>query len=128
MKEVAGDSTGDRVYVPAMPVKTVPLKLLVIVAEAVLRDRLVAEMKTLGVPGCTLTTAMSWGREGLGSGEWEGPSVRLEVVAPPEVIDAILLALSERYFPTWSVMAWVSDVSVVRPEKYAMGALKVSAS
>ena len=105
-----------------MPVKTLPLKLLVIVAEAVLRDRLVAELKTLGVPGCTLTPAMSWARQGLGSGEYEGPSVRLEVVASPEVTDAILLALSERYFPTWSVMAWVSDVSVVRAEKYAVSA------
>lgn len=111
-----------------MPVKTVPLKLLVIVAEAVLRDRLVAELTTLRVPGCTLTTATSWGREGLGSGEWEGPSVRLEVVATPEVADAILLALSERYFPTWNIMAWVTDVSVVRAEKYAVGAPKVSAS
>ena len=110
------------------PVKTVPLKLLVIVAEAVLRDRLVAELATLRVPGCTLTTAMSWGREGLGSGEFEGPSVRLEVVASAEVTDAILTALAERYFSTWSIMAWVSDVSVVRPEKYAMGAAKVSAS
>jgi nitrogen regulatory protein P-II 2 len=103
-----------------MPLKTQPLKLLVIVAEAVLRDRLVAELKALGVPGCTLTTAMSWGREGLGSSEWEGPSMRLEVIAPPEVVDDILVALSERYFPTWAVMAWVSDASVVRPEKYAV--------
>ena len=103
-----------------MSVNTLPLKLLVIVAEAVLRDRLVAELKTLGVPGCTLTTAMSWTREGLGSGEFEGPSVRLEVVASVEVVDAILQALSERYFASWSIMAWVSDVSVVRAEKYAV--------
>ena len=102
-----------------MPVNTSPLKLLVIVAEAVLRDRLVAELKTLGVPGCTLTPAMSWTRQGLGSGEFEGPSVRMEVVASVEVVDSILLALSEKYFPTWSVMAWVTDVQVVRPEKYA---------
>ena len=103
-----------------MPVKTLPLKLLVIVAEAVLRDRLVAELKTLGVPGCTLTTAMSWAREGLGSGEWEGPSVRLEVVALPEIVDAILSTLSEKYFASWSLMAWVTDVAVVRAEKYAV--------
>lgn len=102
-----------------MSVNTRPLKLLVIVAEAVLRDRLVEELKTLGVPGCTLTTAMSWAGHGLGEIEYEGPSVRLELVATPEVVDAILLALTQRYFPEWSVMAWVSDVSVVRPEKYA---------
>lgn len=102
-----------------MPVNTHPLKLLVIVAEAVLRDRLVAELKTLGVPACTLSPAMSWAREGLGAGEWEGPSVRLEVVAGTDVVDAILHALAERYFASWSVMAWVADVAVVRPQKYA---------
>jgi nitrogen regulatory protein P-II 2 len=110
------------------PVKTVPLKLLVIVAEAVLRDRLVAELESLRVPGCTVTTAMSWGRAGPATGEFEGPSVRIEVVASAEVTDAVLTALAERYFPTWSIMAWVSDVSVIRPEKYALGAAKVSAS
>ena len=62
---------------------------------------------------------MSWAREGLGSGEFEGPSVRMELVASVDVVDAILLALSEKYFPTWSVTAWVTDVQVVRPEKYA---------
>ena len=103
-----------------MPVNMRPLKLLVIVAESVLRDRLVAELKTLGVPGCTITSAVSWAREGLGSGEFEGPSIRLEVVATPEIVDAILLALSQRYFASWSMMAWVSDASVVRPEKYAV--------
>ncbi|MDP1826443.1 MAG: hypothetical protein Q8L48_24455 [Archangium sp.] len=100
---------------------TLPLKLLVIVAEAVLRDRLVAELKTLGVPGCTLTTAMSWTGQRGSTGEWEGPSVRLEVVATAEIVDAILVALAARYFPTWSVMAWVSDAAVVRAEKYASG-------
>jgi hypothetical protein len=107
-----------------MPLKTLPLKLLVIVAEAVLRDRLVAELQTLGVPGCTLTPAMSWAREGYGSGDWEGPSVRLEVVALPEVVDAILSALQEKYFASWSLMAWVSDAAVVRPEKYAVSPKK----
>lgn len=116
MKEVAARHDR-RVYVPWM--NTLPLKLLVIVAEAVLRDRLVAELKTLGVPGCTLTTAMSWARGKAGASEWEGPSVRLEVVASAEIVDAILGALAERYFPTWSVMAWVSDAAVVRAEKYA---------
>ena len=103
-----------------MPVNTLPLKLLVIVAEAVLRDRLVAELKILGIPGCTLTPAMSWARQGPGSGEFEGPSVRLEVVASVEAVDSILMALSEKYFPTWSITAWVTDVQVVRPEKYAV--------
>jgi nitrogen regulatory protein P-II 2 len=106
-----------------MPVNLRPMKLLVIVAESVLRDRLVAELKTLRVPACTVTSAVSWAREGLGSGEFEGPSIRLEVVASEEVIDTLLGVLSERYFPTWSVMAWVSDASVIRPEKYAVSAL-----
>lgn len=103
--------------------KTLPLKLLVIVAEAVLRDRLVAELKKLGVPACTLTSAVSWAGEGLGAHEWEGPSVRLELIAAPEIVDSILVALTERYFPTWSVMAWVSDAQVVRAEKYAAKAV-----
>ena len=46
--------------------------------------------------------------------------MRLEVVALPEIVDAILSTLSEKYFASWSLMAWVTDVAVVRAEKYAV--------
>lgn len=102
-----------------MAVKTVPLKLVVIVGEAVLRERLVAELKALGVSGCTVAEVSGWGNDGVRASEWEGPSVRLETVVTPEVAEALLGVLTQRYFPAWSVVAWVSDVAVVRAEKYA---------
>lgn len=101
-----------------MRVKTVPLKLLTIVAEAVLRERLVAELKAVGVSGCTTAEVSGWGGDNVRASEWAGPSVRLETVVSEELADAILEVLAQRYFPSWSVAAWLQDVSVVRLDRY----------
>jgi nitrogen regulatory protein P-II 2 len=93
-------------------------KLLVIVGEAVLRDRLVEELKGLGVSGCTVASVTGWSAEGVSASEWEGPSVRLETVVSAALAETILQTLSSRYFPSWSLVAWTSDVEVVRAEKY----------
>ncbi len=95
------------------------LKLLVIVGEAVLRERLVEELKSLGVSGCTVASVTGWSAGGMSVSEWEGPSVRLETVVSEALAESILKVLAARYFPSWSIVAWVSDVAVVRPEKYA---------
>jgi hypothetical protein len=59
---------------------TVPMKLLVIVGEALLHERLVRELQALGVSGCTVAQVSGWGGGGVRANEWEGPSVRLESV------------------------------------------------
>ena len=102
-----------------MTLKTVPMKLLVIVAEAFLRERLMTELKTLGVSGCTAATVTGWGHDAVRASEWENPSVRLETIVAPELADAVLELLAAKYFPQGSVVAWLSDVAVVRAEKFA---------
>ena len=102
-----------------MPLKTETLKLLVIVGEAVIREQLMAELKSLGVASCTATVAASWNAEDVGVNTWEGPAVRLESIVTAERADAILTVLAERYFPKWTVVAWLSDVAVVRASRFA---------
>jgi nitrogen regulatory protein P-II 2 len=102
-----------------MRVKTVPMKLLTIVAEAVLRDRLMSELKALGVSGCTVAEVSGWGSDNVRASEWSGPSVRLETVVSEALADELLEVLSQKFFPSWSVAVWLQDVSVVRAERYA---------
>ncbi len=97
---------------------TTSFKLLVIVAEAVLRDRLIEELHALGVSGCTVGSVTGWSLDGVNASEWEGSSVRLETVVSAAKADAILQVLERRYFPSWSLAAWMNDVQVVRSAKY----------
>lgn len=101
-----------------MTVHTSPLKLVTIAGEAVLAEHLPAELRALGATGWTMTDARGEGSRGMRSGQIRGDDFRLETVVSPEVADRILERLATHYFPDYALVAWVSDVQVVRGEKY----------
>lgn len=93
-------------------------KLVTIVAEAVLAESLIVTLDRIGVSGWTTTDARGRGSRGRRSGEIPGDNVRIETLVGPDTAERILEALAERYFPDYAIVAWVSDVAVVRGEKY----------
>jgi nitrogen regulatory protein PII len=97
---------------------TVPLKLVTIVAEPVLEERIVTELRRLGARGHTATDARGVGSRGMRASDPPGEGVRIEVVVGADVADRILAHVAERYFPHYAVIAFVADVGVVRGEKY----------
>jgi nitrogen regulatory protein PII len=97
---------------------TVPLKLVAIVAEPVLEERIVKTLHELGARGHTATAAHGAGSRGRRATDPPGESVRIEVVVSPDVADRILDHVATTYFPHYAVIAFVSDVEVVRGEKY----------
>lgn len=98
--------------------KTVPLKCVTIVAEAVLADRLTDELKTLGARGFTLTETRGEGSRHLRSGEIPGQNVRIETIVSDPVADAIVDFVAKNYFDFYAVIVYVTEVQVVRGEKY----------
>lgn len=97
---------------------TVPLKLVTIVAEPVLEERLVEALHRLGARGHTVTSAHGAGSRGMRATDPPGESVRIESVVGPDVADRILSHVAATWFPNYAVIAFVSDVQVVRGEKY----------
>ncbi|MEM6785351.1 MAG: DUF3240 family protein [Bacteroidota bacterium] len=98
--------------------KTIPLKLVTVVAEYLLRDKLVKEIGKLGVTGFTVTDAEGQGPRGNRAGVYEGRNVRMECVCSPEAATRVLKHLSDYYFEHYAVIAWVQTVEVVRGDKY----------
>jgi nitrogen regulatory protein P-II 2 len=98
--------------------RTTPRKLITIVAEPVLEDRLIQEIKRLGATGYTLTDARGEGTRGVHMSEWMGRNLRLEIISTPEVAERILEHLAHDYFRDFAVIAYVVDVDVVRGDKY----------
>lgn len=93
-------------------------KLVTIVAEGFLEERLVRDIKKLGAKGYTITAARGEGSRGVRASEWEGGNIRLETVVSPLVAEKILGHLAEVYFASYAVIAFVEDVEVVRGDKY----------
>lgn len=97
---------------------TTSMKLVTVVAERLLRDRLVAELAELGARGFTITDATGKGSRGVRASDWEGRNVRVEAIVAPEVAERIVAHVAEGYFEHYAVIVWMQSVDVVRGEKY----------
>lgn len=94
-------------------------KLVTIVTEAVLETELCREIKRLGARGYTITNARGAGSRGVRDAGWDtSRNVRIEVVCAPEVAECIEACLRERYFDSYAMIAFTSDVAVLRPDKF----------
>jgi nitrogen regulatory protein PII len=98
--------------------KTVRLRKVTIVAEALLEERLLRAIRERGARGFTLAEVRGEGSRGVRASDWEGKNVRIETLVPAEAAERILAHVAEAYFPHFAVVAWVEDVEVVRGDKY----------
>lgn len=98
--------------------KTVALKRVTIIGEALLEDRLVRDVRRLGARGHTVTSVRGEGSRGVRASEWEGQNVKVETIVSPEVADRLLDYLAATYFEHYAVIAYVETVEVVRGDKY----------
>lgn len=94
-------------------------KLLTIVTEAALEPELVPELESLGAHGYTVTDARGKGARGIRNAGWgSSANIRIEVLCPADTAHAIAAALRERYYANYAMILFISDVEVLRPEKF----------
>lgn len=94
-------------------------KLLTIVTEAALEDALVSDIETLGAHGYTITDARGKGSRGRRDAAWmPHANIRIEVLCDADMALAICTALRERYYDNYSMVMYVGEVDVLRPEKF----------
>lgn len=94
-------------------------KLLTIVTEAVIEASLAADLKRLGAGGYTIVDARGSGSRGVRDAGWSSSgNIRVEVVCDPAIAKRIADHLREHYYRDYAMILYVSDVSVLRPEKF----------
>ncbi|MBT5900674.1 MAG: transcriptional regulator [Opitutaceae bacterium] len=96
----------------------VPLTLLTVVSESLLKEELLQLMREEGATGFTVTQADGEGTREFRTTEWEGPNVRIETILTVATADRILERLSADYFESYAIIAWLTDVSVLRRNKF----------
>ena len=99
--------------------KLTTVRLVTIIAEPVLKDRLIHEIHTLGAHGYTISEVHGEGTRGIHASQWQGGNIKIETLVSPEVADRIMDAMADHYFPNYAVIAYATDVQVVRGEKFA---------
>ena len=97
---------------------TITLKLVTIVTERILEDRLLHTIVDLGAKGYTLTQATGKGSRGVRASEWAGPDTRIEALVSEPVAEAIVAHIADQFFEHYAVIVYVQDAEVVRGDKY----------
>lgn len=94
-------------------------KLVTVVTEAFLEERIAADALRLGARGHTACEARGRGQRGMRSGDWEASrNVRMEIVCADEVAHALAEHLLATYYRDYAMILFVTDVEVIRPEKF----------
>lgn len=94
-------------------------KLVTIVTEAALERTLIEDLHTLGVSGYTLCEARGEGSRGVRRGDWTyNGNIRVEVVCSEDRAHRLMAHLTENYYANYAMIAYMSEVMVLRPEKF----------
>ena len=98
---------------------THPMKLVTIVCEAHAREAVTELLRNAGAHGWTLFSVEGDGSKGLRPADIpEFTNIQVEVVVKPPVAEKVLAALEKDFFPRYAMIAFESDVRVLRPAKF----------
>lgn len=99
--------------------KTHPLKLVTVICEALAGEPLRELLAEVGAHGYTLFTVEGDGSWGRRAGDIEEfANIQLEVIVPPAVAETLLTRLEKEFFPKFAMVAYESDIRVLRREKF----------
>lgn len=93
-------------------------KLLTVVCEAALEPRLIRDCVALGAKGYTITDAHGAGPRNQRNGDLEGGNIRIEIITDEPTVQKIVEKLEIEYFPHYAVSCWVTDIQILREERY----------
>lgn len=99
---------------------THPMKLVIIIGEALAREPLERLLRETGAQGWTAFAVEGHGHRGTRPGDIaEFANVQFEVILQPEAATRLLLdRLGREFFPLYAMVAHESDIRVLRPEKF----------
>ena len=93
--------------------------LLVLITEAVLEKKLVADCLRLGAQGYTVHDVRGGSRLGTREALWEADrSIEIKVICPANVADDIAQHALTEYGAHHSLSMYFADVDVIRPAKF----------
>jgi len=94
-------------------------KLVTIICEALAREPLKRLLAEVGARGYTLFTVEGEGSQGRRAAEMpEYANIQVEIVVQPAVAQKLLDRLEEEFFPKFAMVAYESDIRVLRRDKF----------
>lgn len=82
------------------------------------RKNLVGLVRASVARAYTVSAAHGEGPRNQRAGDISGGNIRIESVLSEAVLDEVLAKIATDYFPHYALSAWVTDVEVLRDERY----------
>lgn len=96
-----------------------PMKLVTIVCEAYAQGPVTKLLHDIGAHGWTSFPVEGEGSRGQRPADIrEFANIQIEVVVPPETAEKLLIRLEKEFFARYGMIAFESDVRVLRREKF----------
>jgi Pyruvate/2-oxoacid:ferredoxin oxidoreductase gamma subunit len=93
--------------------------LLTVFTETSVEQLLVRDMDRMGVRGYTISDARGKGSRGVRDASWdEARNIRIEVICARQQAEELLAHLQARYYSNYAMVAYLSEVEVLRPDKF----------
>ena len=95
------------------------MKLVTIICEALAREPLRKLLAEVGAHGYTLFTVEGDGNQGRRTADiQEFANIQLQVIVPPAVSEKLLARLKNEFFAKFGMVAYETDIRVLRREKF----------
>lgn len=95
------------------------MKRVTIVCESLAREPVTRLLREVGAHGWTLFEVQGSGRQGLRLADIpEFSNIQVEVIIPPSVSEVLLQRLHTNFFSKFAMVAYESDIRVLRPDKF----------
>ena len=96
-----------------------PMRMVTIVCEKLAQRPLETLLAEVGAHGCTIFDVAGRGAGGArGGGPETLANVQMEIILQPAAADVLLARLERDFFPRFGMIAFESDVRVLRPQKF----------
>ncbi len=92
-------------------------KLLTVITESDLEERLIKDINNLGVKGYTITSVEGKGEKGIRNAMWSSSSsIKVEIVCDLKVCEDIIKFIKDNYIKNYATFLFVVDVDVLCSE------------
>ncbi|MDZ4724895.1 MAG: hypothetical protein SH817_01970 [Leptospira sp.] len=93
-------------------------KLITIIADDAIENKIIEDLKSVSVKGYTITEARGEGLNSIHNSSWEGKSIRIESLVSESKAEKIIEIMTDKYLDKYAMIVFSSDVKVVRRERF----------
>ncbi|MCZ8239727.1 MAG: hypothetical protein O9346_00285 [Leptospiraceae bacterium] len=94
-------------------------KLVTIIADEAIQNRLIGELKAVAVKGYTISDAVGEGINSAHLSSWEGKNVRIESLVSETKAQKIFERIYSEYLDRYSIIIFMNDVDVIRKSRFS---------